>query len=235
MEIVKGIEIIDLSLFIKKKKILVISDVHLGVEEEQHKKGFLIPKFHLKELLKHFEYIFSKAKPELIVITGDLKHGFGNISTQEWRDLLRFFDYLSQHSKKVLLLKGNHDPMLGPIARKRNLEVVTEYRSGDVLFIHGDYEPKLDSKVKTIMMGHEHPAIALREKTKTERFKCFLKGKYKKRDLIVLPSLNLLTEGTDVLQGYFLSPLLKKARDYEAFIVEDNEVYAFGKLKNLNQ
>jgi putative SbcD/Mre11-related phosphoesterase len=232
MEITKGIEIIDLSLFVKKKKLLVISDVHLGVEGEHHRKGVLIPKFHLKELIKHFEYIFSKAKPETILITGDLKHEFGGISEQEWRDILRFFDFLSKHAKKIVLLKGNHDPFLGPIAKKRNLEVVKEYQTGSYLFVHGDYEPTLSKAVKTVFMGHEHPAISLREKTKVEKFKCFLKGKYKGRELIVLPSLNLLTEGTDVLQGVFLSPLLTD-QNYEVYVVEKMGVYYFGKLKNL--
>ncbi len=250
MEIIQGIEITDLSLFIKKKKILVMSDIHLGIEEEYQKKGVLIPKFHLKDLVKRFEYVFSKVKPETIIITGDLKHEFGGISTQEWRDLLRFFDYLSKHSKKIILLKGNHDPMLGPIAKKRNLEVVKEYQLGDILFIHGDYEPELNKtqsksktslgpderssarEIKTIIMGHEHPAITLREKAKTEKFKCFLKGKYKGRELLVLPSLNLLVEGTDVLQGHFLSPLLK-GQNFEVFIVEDKEAYYFGKIRNL--
>jgi hypothetical protein len=232
MEILPGIEIIDLSLFLKKEKILIISDVHLGIEEEYQKKGVLIPKFHLKDLIKHFEYIFSNVKPRTILITGDLKHEFGGISTQEWRDLLRFFDYLSKHCDKIIMLKGNHDPFLGPIAKKRNLEVVKEFSVGNILFIHGDYEPSLNQKIKTIIMGHEHPAITIKEKTKSERFKCFLKGKYKGRNLIVAPSLNLLTEGTDVSQGLFLSPLLK-GHNYEVYIVEDMEVYAFGKLKNL--
>ncbi len=233
MEILKGIEIVDLSLFIKKKKILVISDVHLGLEEEYSRKGVLVPKFHFRELIKRFDYIFSKVKPEIIIITGDVKQEFGGISTQEWRELLRFFDYLSKYSKKIILLKGNHDPFLGPIAKKRDLEVVKEFKIGDMLFIHGDYVPKLDKNIKTMFMGHEHPAVTLREKTKSEKYKCFLKGNYKGRNLIVLPSMNLFVEGTDVLQGGFLSPVMKSSKDIEVFAVEDREVYFFGKLKRL--
>ena len=230
MEITEGIKIIDLALYIKRTKTLVISDVHLGVEGEMQKKGVLVPKFHMKDLMTHFEYIFSQVKPKKIIITGDLKHDFSGISEQEWRDLLRFFDYLSKHSEKIVLLKGNHDPFLGPIAKKRNLELVKEYVSGSVLFVHGDYEPELKKSIKTIIMGHEHPAVVLREKTKSEKFKCFLKSKYKGRTLLVLPSLNMLSEGTDVLQGRFLSPLLKK-NDFDIFIVEKFEAYDFGNVK----
>ncbi len=232
MEIIKGIEIVDLSLYLRRQKLLVISDIHLGIEEEHQKRGTLVPKFHLKDLLEHFDFIFSKVKPETILITGDLKHEFGRISEQEWRDLLRFFDYLSQHCEKIIMLKGNHDPMLGPVAKKRNLEIVKEYSSGDILFVHGDHVPEMPKKIKTIIMGHEHPAITLREERKAEKFKCFLKGKYKGRTLIVIPSMNLLTEGTDVLQGNFLSPLLKM-QNFEIFIVENKDVYYFGRINKL--
>ena len=68
MEILKGIEIVDLSLFIKKKRVLVMSDVHLGIEGEYQNKGVLVPKYHFKELMKRFEYIFSQVKPELIIV-----------------------------------------------------------------------------------------------------------------------------------------------------------------------
>src|SRR3989344_513069 len=224
MEITKGIEIIGLSLFIRKSKTLVISDVHLGIEGEMQYKGVLIPKQHFNELMKKFEYIFSKVKPKKIIILGDLKHEFGRISEQEWRELLRFFDYLSKNSKKIVLLKGNHDPFLGPIARKRNLELVKELQIENTLFIHGDYEPKLKKNTRLIIMGHEHPAVTLREKTKVEKFKCFLKGRYKNRLLIVVPSLNLLVEGNNVLEGEFISPIVKKAKNFEIFVVEDNEV-----------
>ena len=92
MEITKGIEIIDLSLFIKKNKTLVISDVHLGIEGEMQHKGVLVPKYHFKELMKRFEYIFSKVRPERIIISGDLKHEFGRISEQKWRRIIREYE-----------------------------------------------------------------------------------------------------------------------------------------------
>jgi hypothetical protein len=84
-------------------------------------------------------------------------------------------------------------------------------------------------------MGHEHPAITLREKAKTEKFKCFLKGKFKASTLIVQPSMNPLTEGTDVTKEQVLSPLISKIPNFEVYIVNDktHEVLPFGKIKNL--
>ena len=84
-----------------------------------------------------------------------------------------------------------------------------------------------------MIIGHEHPAIGLRDKGRVEKYKCFFKGKYKDKILIVIPSFNMLTEGTDILKEKLLSPFLQqKLDDFEIFIV-GKEVLYFGKVKNL--
>ena len=98
---------------------------------------------------------------------------------------------------------------------------------------HGDYIPAKLAPI--IIMGHEHPAITLREKAKAEKFKCFLKGKYKKSMLIVQPSFNPLTEGTDVIKEQVLSPLIADISKFEVYVVNDktHEVLPFGRIKNI--
>ena len=146
-------------------------------------------------------------------------------------------DYLKKHCDEVILIKGNHDNILGPIARKRDV-TVKEYESiGKTLIIHGDNLDKnvenILKKSTTIIIGHEHPAVTLYENRRAETFKCFLKGKFKGKTLIVQPSFNLVTEGTDVLKERLLSPFLKgDLSNFEAYIVSD-KIYPFGKLKNI--
>ena len=104
-----------------------------------------------------------------------------------------------------------------------------------ILIIHGDKAPdkKLLNGIKTIIIGHEHPAVTLKEGPRAELYKSFLKGKWKRYNLIVQPSFNLVTEGTDVMKERLLSPFLQQnLRDFDAFIVADR-VYGFGKLKNI--
>jgi putative SbcD/Mre11-related phosphoesterase len=123
---------------------------------------------------------------------------------------------------------------LGPIAKKRNVEVVETYKMDDILILHGDTIPKnIDKGVKTIIIGHEHPAISLRQGIRSEVYKCFLVGKYKKYQLVAMPSFFMFSEGTDILKEEILSPFLKQRLDnFEVYIVSD-KVYDFGKLKNL--
>lgn len=115
------------------------------------------------------------------------------------------------------------------------MEVVDYYKINDTYICHGDVIPKnkdfTDSKM--IIIGHEHPAVSLKEKTKIERYKCFLKGKYKDKILIVQPSFNPLIEGADVLKERMLSPFLKQSLSNFNVLVIADKVYDFGKLKNL--
>ena len=112
---------------------------------------------------------------------------------------------------------------------------VDYYFTGDILITHGHKIPNKNilKKAKTIVIGHEHPAISLKEDVRIEKFKCFLKGKYKRKKLIVMPSFCLATEGTDILKERLISPFLDHdLRNFEVFIVAD-KVYDFGKVKNL--
>jgi len=234
MEILEGIEIIDLALYIKKEKTLILSDLHIGYEEMLNKQGILIPRHQLKDIVDKLDRIFSKVKPKIIVINGDLKHEFGTISEQEWRDTLKIADHISTKGK-LILVKGNHDTILGPISKKRNIELVDKYKTGDLLIMHGDGAAKEKDikEIKTIIIGHEHPAITLKEKGREERYKCFLKGRWKRKNLIVMPSMNPVTEGTDVLKDKLLSPYLQGNLDnFEVFVAAD-KTYDFGKIKNI--
>lgn len=233
MEILPGFRIVDLGLYLEKEEILVITDVHLGYEEALNKQGILIPKFHFKDLMKRLKRMVHSTSPKKIIVNGDLKHDFGRITDGEWRNILKFLDYLLKSCDELVLLKGNHDKVIDPIAEKRKLDVVQEYRIGSTLFCHGDFIPKDLKDIETIIIGHEHPAVTLSEGMRTERFKCFLLGKWKGANLIVLPSMNLITEGTDITREKVLSPFLKQdLEDFDVWIVAD-DTYHFGKSKNL--
>jgi len=235
MQIQKSIEIRDLALYLKPDNVLIIADLHLGFEEALNKQGILVPRFQFRDLVKRLEKVLDR-KYKLIIVNGDIKHEFGKISEQEWRETLKILDLLSKHAEKVILVKGNHDTILGPIARKKGVEIAESVIVGNNLIMHGhELAKNIPKDIKTIIIAHEHPAISLKEPGRIERFKCFLKGKYKTKNLIVMPSYNPLVEGSDILQEKMLSPYLKQNLDnFEVFVVED-KVYSFGKLKKIRK
>lgn len=236
MKVLPNIEIVDLALYFDS--MLVISDVHIGYEEALNKQGIMVPRLQFGEIVRRMENIFrllKNKKIKRIVVNGDLKHEFGTISEQEWRNTLKFLDLLAKHCNEIVLVKGNHDTILGPIAKKRNVKVVDNFSVGKVLIAHGDKVPENIKIHDTIIIGHEHPAVSLKEGPRIEQFKCFLKGKYKGKNLIVQPSFNTIVEGTDILRDKILSPFLKQNLDnFDVYIVED-KVYEFGKLGRLRK
>src|SRR3989338_3581600 len=255
MKILPHMEIVDLALYFDYT--LVIADVHIGYEEALNKQGVLVPRLQFEEIVKRMESILNKLKGRKIhriIVNGDLKHEFGTISEQEWRNTLKFLDLLARHCDEVILVKGNHDTILGPIARKRNVKVVDYYlidyntneynderpltkknKNNKTIIIHGDRIPekKVLQQAGTVLIGSEHPAISIKEGPRTETYKCFLKGRYKGRILIVQPSFNTIIEGTNMLRDEILSPFLRQnLANFEVYAVED-KVYDFGKLKDL--
>ena len=264
MKIFDDIEFIDLAIYTNKT--LIVTDFHIGYEEALNKQGLMVPRFQFQEIMTRLESIFNKLrnkKIERIIINGDLKHEFGTISGQEWRNTLKLIDHFSEHCKEIILIKGNHDTFLGPIAKKRNVKVLEHYlihtmkndsikkrsitnksqlkinkklSKNKILVMHGDEIPnkELLKDVSTIIIGHEHPAVSIKDGPRAELFKAFLVGKWKKYKLIAQPSFNLVTEGTDVLKEKILSPFLKhNLRNFNVVIVSD-KLYGFGKLKDLS-
>tara|TARA_Y100000310_G_C20699991_1_gene828853 strand:- start:6867 stop:7661 length:795 start_codon:yes stop_codon:yes gene_type:complete len=263
MKIFDGIEFVGLGMYTNKT--LIVSDFHMGYEEGLNKKGILVPRFQFSETIKRLDSMFARLKRkriEKIIVNGDLKHEFGSISDQEWRHTLKLLDYFSERCKEIILVEGNHDKILEPIAKKRNVRVVDYYviesannrkkalkskktlnlkstnkkiKNSNILVIHGDKIPdkKLLEGVSTIVIGHEHPAVSIEESPRIELFKAFLIGKWKRKNLIVLPSFNLVTEGNDVINERRLSPFLKgNLKNFEVVVAAD-KLYRFGKVKDL--
>lgn len=227
MEIYENLEIVDLAL--KYKSILIIGDLQLGYESYLNSKGILVPRFQFKELKERLNKILDKVKIKKIIFNGDIKHEFGNISEQEWREVLALIDFLPKNIE-IIFVKGNHDTFLSPIAKKRNVKLVDYYNVDNISIMHGD--KIIPDLRKTLIIGHEHPAVSFKER-RDELFKCFIKGKWKSHTLIVMPSFNSFNPGSDVQKSKHLSPFLQgNLKDFEVYAVED-KVYYFGKIKDL--
>lgn len=229
------IEIKELCLVIDNE-ILVMGDFHIGYEEALNKQGVLIPRTQFRDIVRRLERILEGKRYKKIIINGDLKHEFGKISGQEWKHSLLLLDLLARHSEKIILVKGNHDTVIGPIAKKKNVEVRDYVKIKGILIIHGhrEIDEKKLSNIKTIIIGHEHPAISISEGLRAERFKCFLFGKYRNRNLIVMPSFNPLIEGTDVSREKLLSPFVKNIGSFRAVVITDEgEALDFGRIREI--
>ncbi len=232
-------------------KILVIGDLHIGYGGQFH-GGAVFPGKQLKDIIEKILGVFdflkeNKIKIKKIILLGDVKHDFGTITDIEWRDTLKFFDYLRENTDdkcKVIVIKGNHDTKLSPILRKREIGL-NDYYKLDILgkkvcFLHGNklFKQCLDSQTDILIFGHLHPAITLEDKYKREKYKCFLRGKWNKKLVYVLPSFSSVSYGVNLKdldeKNNFIIPG-KNLKKFEVIIYNNKErkSYNFGKLSKL--
>ena len=232
-----GAEIIDLAFLIEDT--LILGDLHLGYEEALNAEGIMVPRFQYQKILTRLEAIIEKTHCSRVIINGDLKHEFGRITRQEWKEISNFIGFLKDNFQEVVLIKGNHDNFTRFIAERTNLEVYDRFSIGNYLILHGDKVPDdLEDVVEeTLIIGHEHPCVGLKSGERLEKIKCFLKGSFKGKNLVVMPSFNFVTEGSDVLHEKALSPFLRDktvdVNDFEVFGVENFEVFYFGRVRDI--
>lgn len=235
--------LINKAIFFPKTGILAFGDLHLGYEQMLKNQGMSLRFNQLEQSINDVKEILAylkkeKLKLKKIIIVGDLKHHFHFELREKFeiRDFLEFLESLVGR-KNIILIKGNHEKIELDSRKYRDYFI-----TGDIIFSHGDklFPKILDKKIKTIVLGHVHPAIILKDKQKIkkEKYKCFLIGKYKKKEIIILPSFLNLVEGVDIDREYknfdkffFISKTqLKKFRIYA---IGENKIYYFGKLKDL--
>ena len=240
------LQLVDLACYWQHRRTLAIADLHLGFERALGREGLLLPQRQLQAVRVRLSRIvaqlaISAAHPlRCLIINGDLRHSFGPCSGRELQELLGFLSELAELSERLVLVQGNHDGELAPLAQaSARIELCAAYRAGPLLFIHGDHRPQeLPAGLRQVIIGHEHPAIGLRDPVtgRVELYKCFLQGSYRGVKLLVQPAVNPLVQGSDLGREGCLSPLLDEATlpDFELYpIGDDGSVYAFGRLGQL--
>jgi hypothetical protein len=233
------------TLFFPGKGILAIGDLHLGFEYMLQQSGILVPEMQAKEVIEELTAILEqlrlkKLKLKKIVFIGDVKHSFSYQKRERnyFNEILKFLkDYVND--KNIVLIKGNHDTIDYSFSDRLKDYFIDE----EVIFTHGHelFPEVLNKKIKMIVMGHLHPSIILSDKQniKKEKYKCFLTGKFKGKQIIILPSFLSTIEGTTVnsleyeYQDYFSIIPKKTLMNFDVHIVGDKEVYSFGKIKNM--
>jgi putative SbcD/Mre11-related phosphoesterase len=224
------------------ERVLVVGDLHLGYEEALNRTGILVGRQMFDEMISDLNAVFGEVgKVDKVVLLGDVKHDFGGISRQEWKDVNAILDYFESMAKKVVVVKGNHDTILEPILKKRKMKLLGVYIWNGFAFLHGDedYDEIWKKEIDTIVVGHGHPAVNLQEPkgAKSEKYKCFLVGKFNGKNMIVVPSFIDFYVGSDPREDEMVMAWDVNWMNFDVKIVSPGagniEVLDFGKLKKL--
>ncbi|MFB6089053.1 MAG: metallophosphoesterase [Candidatus Aenigmatarchaeota archaeon] len=198
MKIFDKFEVVDCypALYIPGHKILVISDVHLGLEGIMSESGYYMPKFQFEEVEEDLDDILSKVDVREIVINGDLKHMFSRSSKSEWKEVNKMLDFLKGKVEEINLIKGNHDNYLIYAAKKHDVELQDYLIRDNILITHGHRRFDVEGEVEYIVIGHDHPVLSLSDEVGVEEtLPCFIYGECRDKKIVMLPAFSKLSGG----------------------------------------
>lgn len=238
--------------FISDKKILVISDIHVGIEHDLYTRGVVIHP-QVEKFKKTLDELIDQTKAKTLVILGDLKHAVPGISLREEREIPKLFENLVE-KVKVILCKGNHDTELkGLLPEKVKIYGSRGFQTGEYGFFHGHAWPAKNlMKCDYLFMGHLQPAVEFVDKLgyrsvqqvwlKGNLNQELIKKKYKisrtgKLEIVVVPSFNKLSGSLIVnrklkeeLTGPFFTNKVLDMNDMSAYLFDGTYLGKVGKI-----
>jgi len=156
------------------KKIIVIADLHLGIELTLLEKGVQIPSsIQTNRLSNRLLNILNRIKPSSLIILGDVKHNIPAISNLEWEIIPSFFEKIGH--LPIHIIPGNHessDQIEGLTTRNITIHSaegciinITKYNeSTKIALFHGHNWPGKDLLcADIIIMAHNHPVIEFKD------------------------------------------------------------------------
>ncbi len=226
------------ALLIEEEKVLVIADLHIGIEHEIFKSGIIIPS-QAEKFYKIIKRILKLTKAKTLVILGDIKHKVPGISFREMKEIPKLFERLSK-KVSLFIVKGNHDGKIEKLLPK-NIKIFPSrgFKLKKYGFLHGHAWPfKKILECDYILMGHVHPRIEIKDSFGYKAIEqAWIVGRLKKRaikekystnkvgdlKLIIFPSFNKLVGGISLNKEFEenLAPLLSK----KFFEIEKAKVY----------
>ncbi len=230
LEVAKGVEVTrDFALLLRDERALVISDLHLGFEGALAEQGVSIPRFQRRVILERLGKMLDRTKAEVVVVAGDFKHEFSRNLTDEWIEVKQVLRFLRERVTPVLV-RGNHDNYLATILGDLSLPLHERFDLANVTIVHGHEEV---STLHPIVMGHEHPAVKLKDELgAVVSVPAFLVTP----GLIVLPAFSPLALGVDVSAYPYLSPILNRTDIDDARVIgvdEKEGLLDFGRVRTL--
>ncbi len=191
------------ALFWKKKKALILSDLHIGKTAHFRKNGIALSDQIFDNDLQRLSVLIEYFKPEKFLVVGDLLHAGDNSGVDKFCEWKNQFPNLEFH-----LIEGNHDKISKKLEAKLCLNFRDEFLEiNDFIFVH-DFQKKNE---KFQITGHIHPGFVINSSVKNIKLPCFVVSEHQ----LLLPAFSEFT-------GLDTKNLPKKGRFY---VFTDAEIY----------
>ena len=233
------------ALFINEKKILVIADLHIGIETELSEKGINTTS-QTEKIKNHFFKLYKNFKPKEIVLLGDIKHNIPSSTIQERKDVKNFLEEIQSYGV-IHIIPGNHDCNIQKISpMKTIIHPSYGFIIENIAFVHGHRWPCEEiMNCKQIIMGHTHPTIMFTDRLGFKTFEpCWIKSNFynnklkekypnsKNPEILVMPAFNPLCGGIAVNKEGVTGPLGKiiNIENAQIFLIDGTFL---GKIKDI--
>ncbi|QEE48582.1 ligase-associated DNA damage response endonuclease PdeM [Flavobacterium alkalisoli] len=174
------------ALYWTDKKMLLLSDVHLGKVSHFRKHGSAIPNNAILQNFKKLDAVVKHFEPESICFLGDLFHSSLN---KEW---ILFEQWVNNTGIPLILIAGNHDIISPHKYEELNIAIHSEWILDGFLLTH---HPE-NREGFFNLSGHVHPAVRLQGLGRQFlRLPCFFRNK----NQMILPAFGEFT-GTYIIE-----------------------------------
>ena len=232
------------ALFINKK-ILVVADLHIGIESQLREQGINTSP-QTQTMTNRLITLCEKYKPKEIILLGDIKHNIPSSTIQERKDVRNFLETIQTYGI-IHIIPGNHD---GNIQKISPPDIIIHPSDGFVLenlgFVHGHRWPSEEiMRCKQLIIGHTHPTVMFTDRLGYKAFEpCWIKGKFiedklKEKypdstdsEILVMPAFNPLCGGISANREGITGPIGKiiDVKNAEVYLLDGS---ALGKAKDI--
>jgi metallophosphoesterase superfamily enzyme len=143
------------------KKVLVIADLHLGIESDLAQHGIHFSSRSGVRAARVRDCI-RETDPDLLVLLGDIKHSIPVLSRQEYVELPEIFQEF-RRLVPMAVLPGNHDIGIERFLNEGELQKKEGVVIDGVGYLHGHTYPDPSLCGHLILAGHHHPLASLRD------------------------------------------------------------------------
>ena len=144
-----------------KKRLLVVADLHFGIESDLALHGWHFAS-RSKERLRRVIACIQATSPDLLVLLGDVKHSIPRTTRQEYREIPDILSSLREEVP-IRVLPGNHDIGISRFLQKDELMPKDGAVIDGVAYMHGHTIPNPDLSGHLIISGHHHPMVSLHD------------------------------------------------------------------------
>jgi putative SbcD/Mre11-related phosphoesterase len=235
------------ALLLKEKKLLVIADLHIGIESELRENGLQVPS-QTKVMEQRLISILTTYDVADVILLGDIKHNIPSSTVQERTDVKNFLTTIQSYGI-LHVLPGNHD---GNIDRLLVQGIQLHPSDGFVFegigFTHGHRRPSEEvMRCDQVVIGHSHPIVMLVDRLGYRTFEqCWLRGvpfpdrlkeKYPNSStsqILLMPAFNPLCGGIAVNRDPLLGPFgtLIDVDNSDVYLLDGSSL---GKVQDLKE